>query len=111
MKPGPDWVAWILQFVLGFVVGGVLGFAMVVKSSGGRGALVIGDHTGTFLWGAALIGAGAASLVGDRLWLSNHYGRLAADAPQHSWATRLGSIAAGVFGIGLVITAVARSHW
>ncbi len=68
MKHRADWFAWVLQFVVGLAVGASVGKAII---SEGRdlGQWLALDSLSTFIWGAALIGAGVASFYGDRLWL------------------------------------------
>jgi len=110
MNRKPDWVAWVLQGLAGFAVGGVLGFAFVVKTAGrSRGTFVADDQKSLFLLGLAVTGFGIASLLGDRLWLQDSYRHLAPDDPVHNPATKFASIAIGVVGAALVLCAIIRS--
>jgi hypothetical protein len=110
MNRKPDWVAWLLQGLVGFVVGGFLGFAFVVKTaSGRRGSFVADDQKSLFLLGLAVIGFGVASLLGDRLWLRDSYRHVTPDDPVHNPATKFASIAIGVVGAALVLCAIIRS--
>jgi hypothetical protein len=53
MTRKPEWVAWILQGLVGFAGGGILGFAMIVKGGGRRRDLIVDDQKSLFLFGIA----------------------------------------------------------
>jgi hypothetical protein len=108
MNRKPDWVAWVLQGLVGFAGGGILGFAMIVKGGGRRGDLIVDDQKSLFLFGIALVGFGVASLLGDRLWLQNSYRHVAPDNPAHSAVTKFISIAVALIGLALVLVAIIR---
>jgi hypothetical protein len=109
MNRKPDWVAWVLQGLVGFAAGGVLGFSMVIKTTGGRrGEFVADDQKSLFLFGMASLGFGVASLLGDRLWLQNSYRQLAPDDPAHNPVTKFVSIAIALVGGVLVLVAIVR---
>lgn len=64
MKKPADWLAWCLQFALGFVVGGLIGIRLMSE-----GVVPPDGQMRVFLGGTALIGAALASRYGDRFWL------------------------------------------
>lgn len=109
MKRGADWLAWGLQFVAGFFVGGLVGFGFV-----SRGSRSVGGWwqppllSCLFMVGAALIGAGLASFHGDKLWLGTSYRVVEPEGLQHSDASRRASVMTGLLGVTLVLVAILR---
>ena len=114
MKRGADWFAWILQFIVGLVVGALFGFALLYLKFGRRRGggspifKIAPDQVSTFVWGAALIIAGLASLLGDRLWLGSSYTRILPDGLTHSRVSRFISIVTMVLGGILFLSAIFR---
>ena len=114
MKRGADWFAWILQFILGLVVGALLGFALLYLKFGRRRGggspifKIAPDQASTFVWGVALIVAGLASLRGDRLWMGSSYNEMLSDDTKHSRVSRIISIVTMVLGSILVLVALFR---
>jgi hypothetical protein len=108
MKERADWLAWGMHFVLG-LIGGAACSVFFIR--GGRRSipLIARDAAPTFVIGAALIGAGVASLRGDQLWLGDSYRIIPPDAPHQSTASRRASQAVGAAGVALVLVAVART--
>lgn len=111
MKRGADWFAWILQFILGLVVGALFGFALLHFKFGRRSSSrplfqLAPEQESTFILGAALIVAGLASLRGDRLWMGSSYNEMLSDDYKHSRASRFISIVTMVLGGILVLTAI-----
>lgn len=99
-----DWLAWSLQYLAGLIVGAVIG----VASTGRRHnlSLLAPDLLFPAMGGAALIGAGLASLLGDRLWIGSSYKFIPPDAPRHSLLSRMLSflsMRAGAALIGLTL--------
>jgi hypothetical protein len=75
-KPA-DWLAWMLQFAFGLIVGVLAGCALLMT---GRYRHYHGYYTWSapgfiplLLAGTGLIGAALASYYGDRLWLASSY--------------------------------------
>lgn len=114
MKRGADWFAWILQFILGLVVGALFGFALLYLKFGRRRGVespvfkIAPDQVSTFVWGVALIIAGLASLFGDRLWLGSSYNEMLSDDTKHSRVSRIISIVTIVSGSILIHAAIFR---
>jgi hypothetical protein len=61
-RGGADWWSWVLQFILGFFVGGFLGFALLTRRHGFP--LIGGNMFFVFILGAALAGGAIASHYG-----------------------------------------------
>jgi len=110
MKRGADWFAWILQFIVGLVVGALFGFALLHFKFGRPSSRPLfqlaPEQVSTFILGAALIVAGLASLRGDRLWMGSSYNEMLSDDYKHSRASRFISIVTMVLGGILVLTAL-----
>lgn len=101
-----DWLAWSLQYLVGLAVGAVIGIA----STGRRHNLTLlaPDLLCPAMGGAALLFAGLASLIGDRLWIGSSYKFIPPDAPKHSLLSRVLSflsMGAGAALIGLTLIA------
>lgn len=103
MKQGADWLAWSLQFVLGLVVGGMVGLGLISRGRRGSGWWLREDLLLWFVLGTALMGAALASWYGDRLWLSSSSGIIGPDGVRHSRASRWVSILMGAAGGMLAI--------
>jgi hypothetical protein len=110
MKRNGDWVAWALQFVAGMIAGGILGFAMVLKTASGRSRLLADDQTSTFLWGLALIGGALAGAFGDRLWLGERYQILDPDEPNLNLPMRVVNWTIAAVGTLLCLSALLGSR-
>jgi hypothetical protein len=81
-RPHANWLAWVLQAVFGFFVGGFVGFIALLRKRGGPWLderLIL-----PFLLGAALMGAGLGSRYGDRLWFGDNYLVVPPDEPEQS---------------------------
>jgi hypothetical protein len=102
MKTGANWLAWALQFIAGFIAGGIVG---LVLTRGGwqsyRGMPF--DQFLLSVGGAALVGAGLATYYGDRLWNGLLYDVIPPDEFPQSWPSRLLSCAIGAVGGGLIL--------
>ena len=94
-----DWLAWLLHGVLGAGLGAVLGFALISRRY--HGFWLHGDLVPWFITGAVLIGAGAGTWLGDRLWLGEHYRLYPPDAPAGTWLNKLLSVLMVLAGAGL----------
>jgi hypothetical protein len=66
------------------------------------------QHVPVFIAGTALVGAALASLYGDRLWLSESYRVIPPDGVHHNNTSRTVSIAVGILGGILILTAILR---
>jgi hypothetical protein len=109
MKRGADWFAWSLQFIVGLVIGAFIGVATIARRRTlGGGWWLASDQVSTFIWGAALIGAGLASFYGDRLWLGSSFRVIPPDGIKHSDTSSMVSILTGLLGVVLVLRAILR---
>ncbi len=103
-----DWLSWAMQFVAGFIVGGIVGLIFIPRR--GRSPEPIAPEAiPPLLLGAALIGAAIASTFGDRLWLGSVYRAMPPDAPRHSALSRGVSFVIGAVGIGFLVQALIRT--
>jgi hypothetical protein len=94
-----DWLAWSLQYLLGLIVGAVIG----VASTGRRHtlSLLAPDLLFPAMGGAALLVAGLASLLGDQLWMGSLNKVIPQDAPSHSPLSKALSFLS--MGVGAVL--------
>jgi hypothetical protein len=106
MKQGIDWLAWILQGVVGASVGAMIGFALISRR--GRGFWFDQDLILQFLVGSALIGISMASLFGDKLWLGNNYRIFPIDAPRTTVFSKALSFLLGGAGLLMAAAAIAK---
>jgi len=105
-----DWLAWILQFIFGGVVGLMIGFIIIHRRrryySGGTSWWINGEDVPLFMTGAALMGGALASHFGDRLWMQES---LFGDVPfPQSLSSKTISVILGLLGVGLMLLAVMR---
>ena len=100
-----DWLGWMMQFLFGFVVGG-LGSGIFIEGGSRSVPLVSPEHAPVFSAGVGLLAAAVASRYGDQLWLGSSYRVIPPDAPQQSKASFVASMAAGVMGGLLVLVAL-----
>ncbi len=103
---GADWLAWSLQFILGLIVGVVVGAVLISRRH--QGFWMASEFIPVYLLGTALIGAALASYYGDRLWLGSSYRIIPADGIRHSSNSRVVSITTGVMGGLLSLVAVLK---
>lgn len=103
---GADWLGWSLQFILGLIVGCVLGAVLITRRR--HGFWMASEAIPAFLLGAAFIGAALASYHGDRLWLGSSYRVIPADGIRHDAKSRAASITTGVVGGTLVLAAILK---
>jgi len=101
MDERADWLAWSLQFFVGFVAGAAFGTLAAWR------ALIVRAVSPLLVLGVALIGAALASRYGDQLWLGSH--RPATDAPKQSLASCRASLVVGCVGGVFVLGDFARS--
>lgn len=106
MKRRADWFAWVLQYVVGFLVGGCIAFGITHKRFRLRSNGLITEHVYTFIVGTALIWAAMASFYGDRLWLGSEHRVIPPDDISHNKISRLLSIITGILGVALVFKAL-----
>lgn len=99
-KPRADWIAWSLQYVLGFILG-AFGAWGLLNSGENQSVSRFEDWEMEFCLGGALFLAGLAAFYGDRWWLSNAYQVVQADGVRHSKTSA--GIAAISWLVGLVI--------
>lgn len=112
MSNRADWIAWILHFILGLPVGAFIGYFLISRSEGGRYSTshkpswLSNDLILPYLIGTALLGAGIASLYGDKLWLSHNYKVIPPDGVQHSSKSKLCSYGSIAIGVALIVIPV-----
>src|SRR5476649_2568883 len=96
-RVGADWLAWVLQFILGFFVGAVFGVALIT----GRHAspLIGGNMFFVFASGAALVGGAIASHYGDELWLRSVNQLFPPDPSEQSKLSNICSLVIGIGGV------------
>lgn len=101
-----DWLAWSLQYLLGLLVGAIVCAAGAARRQ--SNTWLPADIFLPFVIGGALIGAGLASLLGDRLWTGSINKVIPPDAPSHSLLSKalsFLSMGAGAALIGLTLFA------
>ena len=91
MKPSTDWMTWVLHGGLGLIIGAC--FALRFFSSF------------LFIIALSLIGLGAGSLLGDRLWSGSFVHTLPPDEPAHGRFSRILSISMICAGCALALLA------
>jgi hypothetical protein len=114
MKPQKaDWLAWVLQFIFGGVVGLVLGFDAISCNSRnytytrGSSYLLESSDVMPFFIGAALLGGALASYYGDRLWMEDRV--IPNDPVPQSHNSFACSVTIGAVGVGLMGCAILRT--
>ena len=96
-KENADWMAWGLQAALGGIVGAVMAVCGLLKVNL---EMAFADGAG-LVFGAAIFGAGLASLHGDALWLHTVTRVLPPDEPQHSPLSKF--ISCCLWSVGLCL--------
>lgn len=103
-----DWLSFILHFLFGLAVGGVLGFVVIGRKSG---IWLNDDLILPWISGVALIGAGLGAKMGDSLWMSSSESLFPSDAPAHSrlsaWLCSLSIL----IGIALAATSIIKQFY
>lgn len=110
MKKGADWIAWTMQAIAGFLVGAIIGGALVARGRTRSPWIEFADYP-LWLTGAGLIGAAFASYIGDRIWSgeSDTYHRLSTLADmRHSRASKILSWLVGLLGLVLMASVIIR---
>lgn len=96
-------MSWVLHFVFGAVVGGLIGLG--VGAPGRRRRDFRWLESGLlpeFVVGFALLGASLSSLYGERLWTGLSYRVIPPDGIEHSLTSRVLSILSGIGGAALI---------
>ena len=110
-SPKADWLAWVLQFIFGGVVGLVLGFYAISCRSHyyatGSSYLLESRDVMPFLIGASLLGGALASYFGDRLWMEDRV--IPNDPVPQSHNSFALSVTIGAVGVGLMGCAILRT--
>jgi len=101
-KPGPDWVAWSMQLVLGFVVG--FGASFPIARILFRTGFIGFDQMFLVMVGGALCCGAFASYHGDRAWMAPAI--FASPGPPRTEPPRQWSIVAGSIGGSLVFVPI-----
>lgn len=101
--PGPDWLAWSLQLILGLLVGSGVGFSVARLLF--RSGFTSFDQMFVVAAGVALCCGAFASFYGDRAWMSHSI----FDSPEPRQPKRapVCSVVIGSVGAALVLGAVA----
>jgi hypothetical protein len=97
MKGTGNWLGWILQFILGFIVGVFFGWIIINRRRMGPWMML--EAIPWFLVGAGLITGSVASYMGDRLWIGDNYRVIPPDSPEQTAASVITSIAIGLAGV------------
>lgn len=108
MKSTGNWLGWILQFILGFIVGVFFGWTIITRRR--MGPWMMPEAIPWFLLGAGLITGSVASHLGDRLWIGDNYRLISPESPEQTPATVITSIAVGLAGIACAAYAL-RMHF
>jgi hypothetical protein len=106
MKRRANWVGWGLHGVFGMLVGVVAGLFIMLRLR-----FFVWAETQVailFIAGAALIGGGVGSRLGDRLWWGDHYRMIPPDEPQQSDVSDLLSWCLIAAGIATCVVAILR---
>ncbi len=101
-----DWLGWSIQAVVGFILGAILGFALMCKGRYGNW-LVDAAVVPHFILGIGLLAAGLASHYGDQLWMD--YKVIPIDGPTQSRLSVSLSLLLGVAGVALMAHAILRT--
>ena len=104
--PKADWLAWGLQFIAGSVVGALLGYVTVCRSSDMISLLAPKDII-PFTIGASVLGGALASHYGDRLWMDDKI--FPNDPVKQSHFSFSWSVTIGFVGVGLMVCSVLRT--
>jgi hypothetical protein len=102
-----DWLGWVLQFIVGFVLGCLLGFIVISKGRYSTGYWVNSEVVLYFILGAGLLGGSLASHYGDRLWMDVRVFPLYENS--QSRFSILLSVLIGLIGVGLMVFAVLKT--
>lgn len=102
MSKRADWMAWGLHLVLGLLAGGLMGGLAYPRRRSRDHFWLSEDLRLPFLIGAALLGAGLASLLGDELWLSGRYKVIPPNGVKHSQKSKICSYVCIAFGLCLM---------
>lgn len=96
-------MSWVLHFVFGAVVGGLIGLG--VGAPGHRRRDFRWLESGLlpeFVLGFALLSASLGSLYGERLWTGLSYRVIPPDGIEHSLTSRVLSILTGIAGAAVI---------
>ena len=104
--PKADWLAWVLQFIAGSVVGVLIGYVTVCSRRSGISLLAPPDIL-PFTIGAAFLGGALASYYGDRLWMEDRV--IPNDPVPQSYNSFACSVTLGAVGVGLMVCAIFRT--
>jgi hypothetical protein len=105
---GADWLAWLLQFIFGLIVGAALGFREIGRIPHANS--LNAHQVSQCIWGAALIGGALLSFVGDEIWGERPYRVIPPEEMKQSGMSRLLSIAAALAGAALVVNGLEIWH-
>ena len=99
-KQEADWVAWVLHFIVGALVGGFIGLTLARKDHKAGGGFWMDEAmVPYFVLGVALIFGAVASSEGDRLWVGLSYRMIPPEGIQQSKLSRRISLALGCIGV------------
>ena len=105
--PKADWLAWTLQFIVGSVIGALIGYVTVCPRRYSGISLLARQDIHPFTLGAAFLGGALASYYGDRLWLEDRV--IPNDSVPQSYNSLACSVTLGAVGVGLMICAILRT--
>ena len=106
MNGRADWLAWVLQLIVGFVVGAIVALYCIARF-GSRGPW---EHAAHLVIGAGFFGGGLASLYGDQLWIGSSYRVIPPDDIRHSQISKLLSIVISVIGGVFILLGILKGR-
>jgi hypothetical protein len=95
-----------LHLVVGLIVGGLIGFFVVLRIRADQGAV---NGIGLVVAGFALVMGGVASQYGDRLWLHSASSIISTEAPKQNRLSWIASGLIGSVGICVILFSLARN--
>jgi len=106
VKSQMDWAAWLLQTLVGFLIGSALGFSLATGKNFAMWAMDAEIEMAIcFIAGIGLVMGTIATQFCDRAWL-RVLSSYPPDEIEHNVASRIMSLVLGVVGVGLTIDAV-----
>ena len=110
MRPNADWIGWCLHYIMGIVVGGILGAIIVIPKRRLHPDLWMEtEFMPYFIGGIAMIVAGFASIYGDELWQGEMYRTFEPHGPDASPLSRTLSFISIIVGVLLCGFAIGQN--
>ena len=100
MRHNADWIGWCLHYIMGIVVGCILGAIIVIPKRRFHAHLWMETQFRPyFIGGVAMIVAGVASIYGDELWQGEMYRTFEPQVPDASPLSRSLSFISIIVGV------------